>query len=187
MRMWNICAFASASEIGALILYFTKLWEFKKTGKHCKYFCLLYKNFKSKQKISPFLNNPTFSSTPPFLEKIFHPHTYCQIRGTQSPLWEFELWPIFCNYFFQFQKMINIFEKHFWVTILVNQYEICFGCNPASGISLKNCCLLAWHAGNSQHLRYHPCKSRKKRLPWLPWLPCFVTWYIFICCTMGLL
>ena len=147
MRMWNICAFASASEIGALILYFTKLWEFKKTGKHCKYFCLLYKNFKSKQKISPFLNNPTFSSTPPFLEKIFHPHTYCQIRGTQSPLWEFELWPIFCNYFFQFQKMINIFEKHFWVPILVNQYEICFGCNPASGISLKNCCLLGrpWH------------------------------------------
>ena len=39
-----------------------------------------------------------FHSTPPFLEKIFHPHPYCQIRGCQSPLYkggEFEL----CNQF----------------------------------------------------------------------------------------
>ena len=28
-------------------------------------------------------NNPTFSPTSPFLEKIFDPHPYCQIRGTQ--------------------------------------------------------------------------------------------------------
>ena len=27
-------------------------------------------------------NNPTFSPTSPFLEKIFDPHPYCQIRGT---------------------------------------------------------------------------------------------------------
>ena len=57
------------------------------------YFCLLNKNFLSKQRILPFLSNPPpnlhpppFSRTAPFLEKIFYPHTYCQIRGTQSPL-----------------------------------------------------------------------------------------------------
>ena len=36
----------------------------------------------------PFLNNSPLSPTPPFLEKIFHSHHYCQIRGTQSPLCE---------------------------------------------------------------------------------------------------
>ena len=59
--MWilNTCVFVSASEIGALILYFTKLiLRIQKTGKHCKYFCLLYKNFMSKQTSPPFLNNP---------------------------------------------------------------------------------------------------------------------------------
>ena len=58
--MWilNTCVFVSASEIGALILYFTKLiLRIQKTGKHCKYFCLLYKNFMSKQTSPPFLNN----------------------------------------------------------------------------------------------------------------------------------
>ena len=29
-----------------------------------------------------------FSSTRLFLEKIFHPHSYCLIRGTQSPLYK---------------------------------------------------------------------------------------------------
>ena len=55
--MWilNICTFASASEIGALILYSTKLILKiqKKTGKHCKSFCLFYKNFMSEQRIPP--------------------------------------------------------------------------------------------------------------------------------------
>ena len=55
-----ISVFASANEIAALILYFAKLIsEFKKPGKYCKYFCLLYKNFMSKQRIPPFLNNPS--------------------------------------------------------------------------------------------------------------------------------
>ena len=27
----------------------------------------------------------SFSPIPPFLEKTFHPHPYCQISGTQSP------------------------------------------------------------------------------------------------------
>ena len=94
MSILNICVFATASEIGALILYFTKLIfriEKKKTGNHCKFFCLLYKNFMSKQRISPFLDNPPFSPTPPFLEKIFHPHPNCQIRGIRFPLCKVEV------------------------------------------------------------------------------------------------
>ena len=63
----------------------------KKTGNHCKFFCLLYKNFTSKQRISPFLDNPPFSPTPPFLEKIFHPHPNCQIRGIRFPLCKVEV------------------------------------------------------------------------------------------------
>ena len=63
----------------------------KKTGNHCKFFCLLYKNFMSKQRISPFLDNPPFSPTPPFLEKIFHPHPNCQIRGIRFPLCKVEV------------------------------------------------------------------------------------------------
>ena len=59
-------------------------WEFRKTGKHCKYFCILKISCQSKES-RPFLDNPTFIPTPPFLEKILHPHPYCQIRGTQSP------------------------------------------------------------------------------------------------------
>ena len=46
----------------------------------------LCKNFMSKQRI-PFLNNLPFNPTPPILEKIFHPHPYCQIRGSQSSLY----------------------------------------------------------------------------------------------------
>ena len=56
--MWilNIYVFFSTSENGVLILYFKKLILRiqKNTGKHCKYFCLLYKNFMSKQRIPPF-------------------------------------------------------------------------------------------------------------------------------------
>ena len=31
---------------------------------------------------------PRFSRNPRFLEKIFHPHPYSQIRGSQSPLYK---------------------------------------------------------------------------------------------------
>ena len=88
MRILNICFFASANEIGILILYFTKLIsEFKKIGKHCKIFSLLYKTFMSKQRIFPLSRKSLpLIPTPHFLEKIFHPHPYCQIRGTQEPL-----------------------------------------------------------------------------------------------------
>ena len=42
----------------------------------------------SKQRISPFLNNPGFSPTPPFLEKIFHSHPYCQSNTCINMYWE---------------------------------------------------------------------------------------------------
>ena len=42
-----------------------------------------------KQRIPPFLNNlPLLLQLPPtpsFPEKIFNPHPYCKIRGSQSP------------------------------------------------------------------------------------------------------
>ena len=67
--------------------------------------------------------------------------------------------------------MINIFEKHFWVPILVNQYETCFGCNPASGISLKNCCLLGRPSHDMQAIvsicAITLANQEKKRLPWV--------------------
>ena len=86
--MWilKICFFPSASENQALdfIFHKTSFENYKKTGKHCKYFCLFYKNLMSKQRIPPFQTIPLFGPTLPFLEKIFHPHPYCQIKGSQS-------------------------------------------------------------------------------------------------------
>ena len=81
MRILNICVFTSASEIGALILYFKKLILRikKKTGKQQKF------HVKAKNPSHPFLDNTLFSSTAPFLQKIFQPHPYCQLRGTKSP------------------------------------------------------------------------------------------------------
>ena len=85
MQILNKCVFASASEIGALILYFTKLILGIQKNWKVLYIFLPYKNFMSKQRILPFIKNPPFSPTPPFLGKIFHPNPFCQIRGTQSP------------------------------------------------------------------------------------------------------
>ena len=59
----------------------------KKLQKHCRF----YENFMAKQTSPSFLNNPLFSPTPPFLEKIFHPHPYCQIRELEE-VRGFELW-----------------------------------------------------------------------------------------------
>ena len=70
----------STSENGALNLYFKKKKKIlakKQAAKHCKYSCLFYKNQRKE--------SLPFSPTPPFLEKIFYPHVYCQIRGSQSP------------------------------------------------------------------------------------------------------
>ena len=42
-----------------------------------------------KPKSPPFLSPPPpFSLILLFLEKIFLPHSYCQIRGTQSPIYK---------------------------------------------------------------------------------------------------
>ena len=58
IKWLNICVFAFASELGALILYFTKLIE------------SIINIFVKVKNSPPFLNNPLFSLTPPFLEKI---------------------------------------------------------------------------------------------------------------------
>ena len=77
--MWilNIFAFGFASENGTLILC-------------CKKITLSFvKKFDAKAKSpppSPFSKQFPFSPTPPFLEKIYHPHPYCHTWGTQTPL-----------------------------------------------------------------------------------------------------
>ena len=97
--MWilNICIFASTSENGALILYLKK--KIRKFPRHWKYFCLLA--------ILPF--NPM----PSFLEKIFHQHPYCQIGGSQSPLykgWALNYaFRIFADYFTTFNSNLYIY------------------------------------------------------------------------------
>ena len=79
--MWilNICVFASASETEALILFHkTNFGNSRKLESIVNIFVLFIKiSCQSKE-------SPPFGPTPPFLEKIFHPHPYCQIRGTQS-------------------------------------------------------------------------------------------------------
>ena len=77
--MWilNIFVFGFASENGTLILC-------------CKKITLSFvKKFDAKAKSpppSPFSKQFPFSPTPPFLEKIYHPHPYCHTWGTQTPL-----------------------------------------------------------------------------------------------------
>ena len=75
--MWilNIFVFGFASENGTLILC-------------CKKITLSFiKKFDAKAKSPPPLSTQfPFSPTPPFLEKIYHPHPYCHTWGTQPPL-----------------------------------------------------------------------------------------------------
>ena len=78
----------STSKNGALILFFKKkkkknLKNLKKLQSIVNIFVFFIKT-RIKGKSSPFLNNLPFSPTP-FLEKIFYPHSYCQIRGSCSP------------------------------------------------------------------------------------------------------
>ena len=86
-----------------------------------KYFCLFWKYFMSKQRILPFLNNPPFCPTPTYLEKIFHPHPDCQIRGSQPPLFKgghskygcytYKTWNHFCQYHSMLHSFNLIFVK----------------------------------------------------------------------------
>ena len=50
----NLCA--PTSENGCTYFIFQKInfENLKKTVEHCKYICVLYKNFMSKQRIPPF-------------------------------------------------------------------------------------------------------------------------------------
>lgn len=86
----NIYVFATNHENGVRILYFKE------------------NNFENLVKLQSIVNNliffikiscqtkesplskppPSFSLILLFLEKIFLPHSYCQIRGTQSPIYK---------------------------------------------------------------------------------------------------
>ena len=81
--MWilNICLFTS----GALILYFAKLiLRIQKKLESIINIFIFFIKISCKAKNPPFLDNTPLSPTPPFLQKIFDPHSYCQIRGTKS-------------------------------------------------------------------------------------------------------
>ena len=85
MKILNIWVFACTSENGAPILHFKKN-DFK-TGKHFNVFVIFIKISCQITKIymSTLLSKQyPFSPTHPFPEGIFHPHPYCQIRGSQS-------------------------------------------------------------------------------------------------------
>ena len=56
--------------------------KFQTNWKSFLYSTFLWK-FNIKVKNPPL---PPLSSIPPFLQKIFHPHPYCKIWGSQSPL-----------------------------------------------------------------------------------------------------
>ena len=63
-------------------------WKFKQIGNHFDIPFLWKFNIKVKNPPlpSPFLGDPPpFSSIPPFQEKTFYPHPYCQIWGSQYP------------------------------------------------------------------------------------------------------
>ena len=100
--MWilNIYTFASISKnwqptyTEALMINFKKwvlILHFKKNIVKIKNrlsilnVFVFFINVKVNQGIPPFLGNSHFSSTLLFLEKIFHCHFYCQIRGSQTP------------------------------------------------------------------------------------------------------
>ena len=89
--MWilNIFVFGFASENGTLILC-------------CKKTTLSFvKKFDAKAKSPPPLSKQfPFSPTPPFLEKIYHPHPYCHTWGTQDSFIKGSMFLLFLNYYF---------------------------------------------------------------------------------------
>ena len=61
-------------------------WKFKKIGKHFNIFVYLIKIPCQSKEFPLSKQFPSFSPTPPFLEKIFYLHRYSQIWRTQLPL-----------------------------------------------------------------------------------------------------
>ena len=85
--MWilNICVFASTSENEALIFYFKKIiLKIKKNCLALSIFLSFFIKILCQSKEFPLSTQSTLKSNPSLLEKIFHPHPHCQIRGSQS-------------------------------------------------------------------------------------------------------
>ena len=84
MSILNMCIFVSTSENEALILCSKK----KKKLQIIVNIFVFFIKISCQSKESPLSKQSPFSPTPPFLEKIFHPHPYCQIRGSQYLLYK---------------------------------------------------------------------------------------------------
>ena len=82
--MWIYAFLFLPVKMGYWFYVSKKFWKFKEIGNSFNIFVFFIKKFMSKQIIYPFLHNPLFSPTPPFLEKLFHLHPYCK---NSSPLW----------------------------------------------------------------------------------------------------
>ena len=70
-------------------LYFKRnnFENLKKLQSIVNIFVFFIKISRQNKESPPFLNNHSFSTrNPPFLKRVFQPHPYCQIRGSQSPL-----------------------------------------------------------------------------------------------------
>ena len=87
----NIYVFATNHENGVRILYFKEnnFENLVKLQSIVNNLIFFIKMSNVKPKSPPFLSPPPpFSLILLFLEKIFLPHSYCQIRGTQSPIYK---------------------------------------------------------------------------------------------------
>ena len=86
----NICIFIPTSRNGALMLCFEILNnDFKNSNKLKIILMFLFFvkiQYKSEESLpTPHSKQlPAFSPTCPFVGKIFYPHPYCQIRGSQQ-------------------------------------------------------------------------------------------------------
>ena len=108
--MWilNIFVFGFASENGTLILCCKKI-----TLSFIKKF-----DAKAKSPPPPLSTQFPFSPTPPFLEKIYHPHPYCHTWGTQPP-----------PSFIKGSMFLLFLDYYFCPTIWV--LELCYYCGSS--------------------------------------------------------
>ena len=107
MRILTIWAFASISENGALDIIFQKnnTENLKKLEIAVNIFVFFIKT-SCQCKESTLSKQSPFSLTPSFLE-MFHPHPYCQIKGSQSPLCKWGMFELF--YLFSKQLLLSLY------------------------------------------------------------------------------
>ena len=64
------------------------------------YFVICKKIWCQSKEPPPLSKQFPFSPTPPFLEKIYHPHPYCHTWGTQDSFIKGSMFLLFLNYYF---------------------------------------------------------------------------------------